>query len=154
MNMPILRLDPEDVTMAMSDQQTEWMLDPATGKLCMDPDDADFLFGSDEAETWAPADPDRVLPIPDFDSSDGYRLMQTFALEHADEEASKRLQEVLKMRKPFRRFKDALGDFPELRRRWYEFEAEQMKRIAEDFYEAHGYAVRWTGPSADSNGSG
>lgn len=148
MNLPVLTLDPEDVVMAMSDQTTEWLLDPATGKLCMDPGEADLMFGSDAAEAFAPTDPERVLPMPDFYSSDGYELMETFALEKASEEASQCLLEALEKRKPFRRFKDALDEFPEDERRWFEFEAEEMKRIAENFYEAEGYAVRWIEPPA------
>lgn len=143
MNAQVLKLDAEDMVMAMSDQTTEWMLDPTTGKLCMEAEEAALMFGSDEAEAWAPTDPERVLPIPDFDSSDGFRLMERFALEQAGGEASQRLLEALDMRKPFRRFKDTLSDFPEVERRWFEFETEEMKQIAQDFYEAEGYSVRW-----------
>lgn len=103
-------------------------------------------------EDWAPTDPERALPIPFFDSSDGYNLMQTFALEHAGSEASRRLQEALTKRKPFRQFKFALSDFPEDERRWFEFESEEKKRIAEEFYEDEGYAVRWIESPGDPTG--
>ncbi len=152
MNTPVLKLDPEDVVMAMSDQTTEWLLDPATGKLCMDPGEADLMFGSDAAEAFAPTDPEHVLPIPDFYSSDGYQLMELFALKQAGSEASEHLLKALEKRKPFRQFKDALAEFPEDERRWFEFEAEEMKRIAEDFYEAEGYAVHWTKSPAEPTG--
>lgn len=142
MSTPVLVLDAEDVAMAMSDQTAQWLLDPTTGKLCMERSEAALMFGSEYAESWAPTDPERVLPIPFFGSSDGYHLMKSFALEHANSEASPRLQEALQKRKPFRQFKFALGEFPEDERRWFEFEAEEMKRIAEDFYEDEGYTVR------------
>jgi len=51
MNQPVLTLDAGDVEMAMSDQTAEWQLDPVTGKLCMDPEDAAFYFGREEVET-------------------------------------------------------------------------------------------------------
>jgi hypothetical protein len=143
MSTPILVLDAEDVTMAMSDQTGQWLLDPATGKLCMERSEAALIFGREYAEDWAPTDPARVLEIPHFSSSDGYRLMETFALKHASEAASNHLLSALEQRKPFRRFKDALGEFSDDRRRWFEFETEEMKLIAEDFYEAEGYTVRW-----------
>jgi len=143
MKSPVLALDPEDVVMAMSDQSVEWKLDPSTGKLCLDHNEASFFFGSEEAELWAPTDPEQVLEIPHFDSSDGYRLMLDFALEHAGPEASQRLQQALDKRKPFRQFKFALSEFPEVERRWFEFESGEKKRIAEAFYEEEGYAVRW-----------
>ena len=155
MNARVVTLDLEDVVMAMSDQNAQWMIDLTTGKLCMAPEEAALLFGSgsEEIELWAPTDPEQVLPVPHFDSSDGYQIMQTFALEHAGDEASKRLQDALRLRKPFRRFKDALGEFPDDRRRWFEFEAAKMKQIAEDFFEAEGYAVEWTGLHAGPTGS-
>lgn len=143
MSTPVLVLDADDVTMAMSDQTAQWLLDPTTGKLCMERSEAALMFGDEYAEAWAPSDPERVLPIPDFHSSDGYHLMKSFALEHASSEASPRLQEALQMHKPFRQFKFALGEFPKDERRWFEFEAGEMKRIAEVFYEEEGYAVRW-----------
>ena len=152
MSMPVLTLDSEDIKMAMSDQNTEWLLDPATGKLCLDPEDAAFAFGHDDAELWTPADPEQVLPIPHFASSDGYQLMQQFALEVAGSEASERLQYALRMRKPFRRFKDTLIDFPDDERRWFQFEADEMKRFAADFYEDEGYAVRWTEAPSEPTG--
>lgn len=152
MNTPVLMLDAEDVAMAMSDQRAQWLLDPTTGKLCMERSEAALMFGSEYAEDWAPTDPERALPIPFFDSSDGYNLMQTFALEHAGSEASRRLQEALKKRKPFRQFKFALSDFPEDERRWFEFESEEKKRIAEEFYEDEGYAVRWIESPGDPTG--
>lgn len=152
MTRPTLTLDAENVVMAMSDQMTQWQLDPITGKLCLDREEATIAFGSDEAGLWAPTDPERVLEIPHFSSSDGYRLMETFALKHASEEASNHLLAALDKRKPFRRFKDALFDFPDDRRRWFEFEAEEMKRIAEEFYEDEGFAVRWTERPGDPTG--
>jgi len=140
---PTLTLDPEDVMMAMSDQMTAWQIDPITGKLCLDREEATIAFGSEEAELWAPTDPQRVLESPHFRSSDAYRLMETFALKHASDEASNNLLSALEKRKPFRRFKDALGEFPDDRRRWFEFEAEAMKRIAEEFYDDEGYVAHW-----------
>ena len=150
MSKPTLTLDTEDVVMAMSDHMTQWQIDPITGKLCLDREEADIAFGSDEAELWAPTDPERVLEPPHFSSSDGYRLMETFSLKHASDEASDELLSALDRRKPFRQFKDALTGFPEVRHRWFEFEAREMKRIAEDFYEAQGYAIEWMQAPAGS----
>ncbi len=134
MNNQALKLDSGDLVMAMRDQSREWMIDMKTGQLCMDPEEAALLLGSEEANAFAPADSKRVLAIPDFHGSDGYRLMQRFALEQAGREASPHLQKALEMSKPFRRFKDSLTEFPVDEARWFEFETEEMKRIAEDFY--------------------
>lgn len=64
MNTPVLKLDPEDVVMAMSDQMTQWLIDPITGKLCLDREEADIAFGGDEADLWAPTDPNGCWRSP------------------------------------------------------------------------------------------
>jgi hypothetical protein len=150
MNDKSLKLDSGDMVMAMRDQTAEWMIDIKTGQLCMDPEEAELFLGSEEANVFTPTDPERILAIPDFHSTDGYRLMQRFALEQAGAEASQHLQNALEMSKPFRRFKDSLSEFPEVEARWFEFETEEMKRIAEDFYEAQGYTVHWSDSPAES----
>lgn len=137
----------EDVREAMKDQNHEWFIDPETGGLCMDRETAAFEFGEDLADDMAPKDPDDVLELPWFDSSDGYRLMEKFAARLADDNASEVLETALRRPKPFRRFKDALYELPEtVHNEWYLFEAEEMRRIAEDFYESEGIRVEWKKP--------
>lgn len=152
MNTKIIKLDADDLVMAMGDQSTVWMLDPVTGKQCMDREEAELMWGSEATEAFAPTDPEQVLPLPNFSSSDAYRLMQRFAQEHACPDASGPLLEALGMRKPFRRFKDALMDFPDDERRWFDFETEAIKQIAEDFYAEEGYSVQWIQSGSESTG--
>lgn len=133
-------IDFDDLEMAMRDQHETWYIDPATGRMCMEPENAEMMFGDDIMK---PTDPDDVLELPPFFSSDGYRLMESFAESLEDNKASETLLDSLDRPKPFRRFKDALCDFPEIRQAWFEYEAEQLRKVAEDYYESVGINVEW-----------
>lgn len=133
-------IDFDDLEMAMQDQHETWYIDPANGQMCMDAEDAEAMFGDDAMK---PTDPDDVLEIPPFFSSDGYRLMESFAESLEDRNASAKLLDALDRSKPFRRFKDALCDFPEIRQAWFVYHAEQLRKIAEDYYESEGIHVEW-----------
>lgn len=135
-------IDFEELEMAMQDQSAIWYIDPATGRMCMKPEDADMMF-DDGADAMKPTDPDDVLELPPFFSSDGYRLMERFAASLEDQKASEELLDSLDRPKPFRRFKDALCEFPEIRQAWFEYQAEQLRKIAEDYYESEGIHVEW-----------
>jgi len=53
-----------------------------------------------------------------------------------------RLQEQLEIaisgRKPFRRFKDVLLNYPQERQAWFDFQEEQQRRWARDWLADHG----------------
>jgi hypothetical protein len=151
-NSKVLWLNADDIVMAMQDQSVEWMLDAVTGKPCLDPEEARIMFGEEYIETWTPSDPVRQLPIPVFTSSDAFRLMEDFVDKGASAEARESLAAAVKKRKPFRRFKDALYEFEADRQCWFQFEANAMKRVAEDFYKAEGFAVRWTKAPTEATG--
>lgn len=133
-------IDFEDLEMAMQDQHETWCIDPATGKMCMEPGDAEALFDDD---LMTPTDPDDVLELPPFFSSDGYRMMERFAESLEDRNASEKLLDALDRPKPFRRFKDTLGDFPAIQQSWFAYRAEQLKKIAEEYYESEDIQVEW-----------
>jgi len=50
---------------------------------------------------------------------------------------------ALNGRKPFRHFKDALLDYPELRDRWFAFEDTRLNRLAEAWCDEQGITVAW-----------
>ena len=49
-----------------------------------------------------------------------------------------RLAEAIAGKRPFRRFKDALSDYPQERERWFAFSAERQRQRAADWLEAIG----------------
>ena len=136
-------IDLEDLEMAMQDQGTEWCIDPVTGAACMDADEAAMICGEDVVESMTATDPEDVLEVPPFDSSDGYRMMEAFAESLDEAEVARTLLDALDRPKPFRRFKDALAEFPATREAWFAYRAEQIKRLAEDYYADQGIRVEW-----------
>ena len=127
-------IDFGELEMAMQDQSMIWCIDPATGMACLEPEEAASLYDADDAELMKSTDPDDVLALPPYDSSDGYRMMERFAESLDDPKASETLLDALDRPKPFRRFKDALSDFPEIRSAWFEYQSEQLRKFAEDYY--------------------
>ena len=136
-------IDFDELEMAMQDRDVSWFIDPATGKTCLEFEEAELLYGADDAELMQPTDPDDVLDLPLYDSSDGYRMMERFAESLDDPEVPQTLLNALDRPKPFRRFKDALFDFPETRSAWFDYQSEQLRKLAEDYYEGEGIAVKW-----------
>lgn len=53
------------------------------------------------------------------------------------------LAEALRRRKPFRHFKDALLDFPEARKRWFQFENQAHARYAERWCNGERIDAAW-----------
>lgn len=104
-----------------------WYLDTETG---------DILLYSDAVEDELPEDVEenpRYLWIDPLPSHESYRIMEDFVATVSDREAADRLEHALAGRKPFRRFKDALFDFPALREAWFEFEHAEQARLAKEW---------------------
>jgi len=151
-NSRVLWLNADEIVMAMKDQSVEWWIDSISGRLCMDPEAAELMFGEEGAESWTPDNPDHLLPLPEVTGSDAFRLMERFIDTEAGHEASAALAAALKERKPFRRFKDVLAEFAADRDRWFQFEAAAMKRTAEGFYAFEGFEIRWIGSPSEATG--
>ncbi|MDR2185661.1 MAG: GNAT family N-acetyltransferase [Treponema sp.] len=89
-----------------------------------------------EAESSGP-EKDRFIPLPRWDSSDGYRLMECFAAAFRNPLIRKELGEALGQgRGVFRAFKDVLSSHPEAEQRWFFFKTREMKREIEEWYNA------------------
>lgn len=48
------------------------------------------------------------------------------------------LERAISKRKPFRRFKDVLLNYPEERQAWFDFQNEQQRQWARDWLAEHG----------------
>ncbi|RJO73128.1 MAG: hypothetical protein C4523_02105 [Myxococcales bacterium] len=70
------------------------------------------------------AAPERYVPIDPPDSHEAFRWMERFADGMEDKQVQNALFRALDGRRPFRRFKDALADFPGRLEAWYAFEEE------------------------------
>ena len=107
---------------ALEDHSYEhsWWLDPRTGET--------RFLGVDDDETADDLDDRGLLHIAALDSGDGYRDMADFASAMANRRAHDLLSRAIEGRGAFRRFKDTLFEFPDLREKWFAFHDARMHR--------------------------
>jgi hypothetical protein len=81
----------------------------------------------------------RYRRIPEVYSDEAYRVIEDFIYGEVEDEAARsRLDEASHGRGAFRRFKDALEEFPELRERWLEYETERHREWVREWLEEIG----------------
>ena len=114
------------VAMALEDHSSEgsWWIDAATGELWYwrDHDDDDPEFDPVQR-----GDARRIDSLP---SGEGYGDMEDFIARVPDRRAADLLKRAISGRGAFRRFKDTLFEFPELREMWFRFSDVRMHRRA------------------------
>ena len=72
---------------------------------------------------------DRYFPIEPITSHDGYDIMQDFAALEESDEIRGHLIDALERKKPFRNFKHALADYPDIEKKFYEYKGNRLKKI-------------------------
>lgn len=77
-------------------------------------------------------DPYRFILIEPIPSYEKYNLMEEFA-SIQNERLAELLWVALDGKGAFRRFKDVLLNYPEARKKWFDFEYEWMRRKAIEF---------------------
>ena len=136
-----LKINPDDLIAAltfgsggMSD--ANWYLDTETGAVLMTGDGADDT----------PEDIDdspRYLFFEPIPSHESFGFMEDFVGSLSDRRCAEALSRALTGHKPFRRFKDALCEFPSVRDAWFAFERQAHLRLAKEWCEENGIAVEW-----------
>lgn len=138
--MTVLKINRTNFILALTSNADNWdevwFLDKETGELWLNNDGVDDV--PDDLE-----DNPRYLLIEAMASHDAFQIMEDFVDELADSPEAEVLQAALNGRKPFRRFKDTLLDYPELRDRWFAFEETRLNRLAEAWCEEQGITVAW-----------
>lgn len=121
-------VDLESLCEALEDHSdyTEWWFDPKTGKVEPWPSDLSADAGLEEKH---PAEQDwiRVEALPSHES---YEDLVDFTDRVRDPRARDLLERAIAGRGAFRRFKDTLFEFPELREAWFRFHDARMERRA------------------------
>jgi hypothetical protein len=125
-------LDPEqvdlaDLTLALEDHSEDhsWWLDPDTGEV-----EPRFAPGLGDDRVGEEADRKRLIRVTPFPPSVGYGDMEDFIAQVRDPRVRYVLEQAISGRGAFRRFKDALLDFPELRSAWFAFHDARGERRA------------------------
>jgi ribosomal protein S18 acetylase RimI-like enzyme len=113
----------------MEDQEQDMLLDTHTLQIV--PWD-----GIDE-ERAEDQEGDRYIDLPAWDSADGFALMERFASSCRSPLAREALSAALNRgRGVFRAFKDVLGHYPELEKRWFKFKELAIQRELVAWYNA------------------
>ncbi len=106
----------------------------------MENQNADFLLDStelvllDAARVPEPEDP-TLIPVPTWEPSDGFAVMEGFAGSLSDVEWKERLREALHGgRGAFKRFKAAVKDNHYLEAQWRRYKRRRMQRVVYSWY--------------------
>lgn len=120
------------IIFAMEDQVSSYYVDLKDGVLVSE-EEMRYLKEDEEAEE--PFNEERFVSIPDWEPSDGFRLMEMFANRVRNPLYRDRLLSCLNSGKGvFRKFKDTLSELPILERKWFSFKDEQLKRVVITWY--------------------
>lgn len=125
------RVDLSTLGEALDDHSwtTEWWFDPATGESIPKP----------EGMSWEECDvddPERLIAIEPEPSSEGYGDMEDFIARVSDPRARELLEGAIAGRGAFRRFKDTLFEFEDLREAWFAFRDARAERRAIEWLRA------------------
>ncbi len=76
---------------------------------------------------------DRFIPIEPMESRRGHEIMEDFIAKLPEGRAAADLSRSIALRKPFRRFQDALHNYPDVEKQWYACNREKIRSIAEEW---------------------
>jgi hypothetical protein len=115
-------VDLADLALALEDHSPHhsWWLDPSTGSV-------EPRFSGSGPEQGGDGNQIHVEPLP---SSVGYGDMEDFVARVRDPRARHLLERAINGRGAFRRFKDTLLEYPQLRRAWFAFHDARGERRA------------------------
>ena len=117
----------DDILFAMEDQGGDFLLDTVEGVVSGGVDDPEFDgedIDDDDGEGGK-----RYIGLPEWDSADGFRLMERFAASFRNPIIREELSSALSLGKGvFRAFKDVLGRYPEAEKLWFSFKEKEMKK--------------------------
>jgi hypothetical protein len=162
--MAKIQIDEGDLLMAFDsgDGMMEWFLDRETGAVIGLGDDV-FLDDEDDEddEDWEREEKAlrraiyedaggeegrRYLAIESLGSHEGFRIMEDFAASQ-DGRVRDALFRALDRHRPFRSFKDALLNFPDVREAWFRYHEGRLREEALAWLESEGIDAELTTPS-------
>ena len=83
----------------------------------------------------------RYFRIEPVTSHEVYEIMQAFAESEESDEIRSHLYDALDRKKPFMNFKDALTEYPDAEKRFYEYKNSSLKEILSGRLEECGYEI-------------
>jgi hypothetical protein len=152
-----LKIDIDDLVEIMdwSDDENQHYLDTETSEIC--PIESELLQAlendepTDDLPEWMQEsipkareiigdDEKKYKFIVPFDTNESYRIMQDFVnSEIADEKLGGMLADTIRGRSAFRRFKDTIRQYPELQKKWFDYEHERKRELALEWLNSIGF---------------
>lgn len=131
-----IKIDVEDLIIAMESHtgELEWFLNTENGEFIPYTPSGDLKDEeyAEEIETGS----DRIVPVESITSQDGYRIMENFIAGLDDPKIRNALADAISRHRPFRRFKDALFDLPEISERWFAFHRDAMLEYGREWLDS------------------
>jgi succinate dehydrogenase/fumarate reductase flavoprotein subunit len=122
----------DEILFFMEDQHGDFFLDTREGIVINT--DVEFREFDDEEES---DDEERYISMPEWGSSDGFRLMEHFTATLRNAKVREELAAALdRSRGVFRTFKDKLSQYPEIEKLWYDYKENEMKQRVFSWYNA------------------
>jgi GNAT superfamily N-acetyltransferase len=117
----------DEILFFMEDQAGDFLVDTREG-VVISADDEEF---DDDAEE------SRYIVLPEWDSSEGFRMMGHFTATLHNALVREELSAALdRGRGVFRAFKNTLSRYPETEKLWYAYKEREMKRVVIAWYNA------------------
>ncbi|HEY7623341.1 MAG TPA: UPF0158 family protein [Solirubrobacteraceae bacterium] len=128
------QVDLADLALALEDHSDEhsWWLDASTGRV-----EPRFASALDGVGHGADDEHAALIPVEPLPADVGYGDMEDFVGYVRDARARDRLERAMVGRGAFRRFKDALREYPALRRSWFAFHDARSERRAMEWLIDH-----------------
>jgi len=118
----------DEILFYMENQEGEFLLDTQESKIL----NADNFDPDAELE-----DETRYVALPEWDSNDGFRLMEKFAAELKNPVIRHELSSALNTKRGvFRSFKNVLEQYPEAEKMWFNYKNRKMKDEVFSWYNA------------------
>jgi hypothetical protein len=89
----------------------------------------------------------RYERIPENETHEAYSLMEDFVGALEDANLQEKLQIAITGKGAFRRFKDVLFRYPEVREQWFEYEKGRKREWAREWLESLDIETTWTEPA-------
>jgi GNAT superfamily N-acetyltransferase len=117
----------DEILFFMEDQEGEFLVDTQKG----------LVISADDSEFDDNADDDRYIVLPEWDSSEGFRMMEHFTATLRNALVREELSAALdRGRGVFRAFKNTLSRYPETEKLWFAYKERKMKRVVIAWYNA------------------
>jgi ribosomal protein S18 acetylase RimI-like enzyme len=117
----------DEILFFMEAQEGEFLVDTQEG-IVINTDDGGFDDNASE---------DRYISLPEWDSSEGFRMMEHFTATLRNALVREELSAALdRGRGVFRAFKNTLSRYPETEKLWFRYKEREMKRVVVAWYNA------------------